>query len=134
MKRIDLLLIHWPLPRLDLYVETWRAMIEMRAEGLVRSIGVSNFTPAHITRLQDATGVTPAVNQVEMHPRFVQEELRTFHAEHGIRTESCRDTDGGVLCRAAPVAAGVHGAVPANGDPGGRSAVGPAPETDESPP
>ncbi|MEB2529305.1 aldo/keto reductase [Kocuria rosea] len=88
LERIDLLLIHWPLPRLGLYVETWRAMISMREEGLVRSIGVSNFTPAHIRRLQEETGVNPAVNQIEMHPYFPQREQRAFHEEHGIITES----------------------------------------------
>lgn len=88
LERIDLLLIHWPLPRLDRYVETWRAMIEMREEGLVRSIGVSNFTPAHITRLQEETGVSPAVNQIEMHPYFPQTQQRAFHDEHGIITQS----------------------------------------------
>lgn len=88
LSRIDLLLIHWPLPRLDRYVDTWRAMVEMRDEGLARSIGVSNFTPAHIRRLQEETGVTPAVNQIEMHPYFHQRRQRDFHAEHGIVTES----------------------------------------------
>lgn len=86
--RIDLLLIHWPLPRLDRYTDTWRAMIEMREQGRVGSIGVSNFTPDHIKRLQDQTGVTPSVNQIEMHPYFVQAEQRAFDAEQGIVTES----------------------------------------------
>lgn len=86
--RIDLLLIHWPLPRLDRYVDTWRSMIEMREQGQVRSIGVSNFTPEHIRRLQSETGVTPAVNQIEMHPYFPQASARAFHAEQGIVTEA----------------------------------------------
>lgn len=86
--RIDLYLIHWPLPRLDRYVDSWRAMIELREQGLVRSIGVSNFTPAMLTRLVDETGVTPAVNQVEMHPYFPQRALRALHDAAGIRTES----------------------------------------------
>jgi diketogulonate reductase-like aldo/keto reductase len=85
---IDLSMIHWPNPRVDKYVDTWRAMIDMREKRLIRSLGVSNFTPAMLTRLVDETGVTPAVNQVEMHPYFPQAELRAFHAEHGIRTES----------------------------------------------
>lgn len=86
--QIDLLLIHWPLPRLDRYVETWRALVDLQREGKVRSIGVSNFTQLHLRRLQDATGVMPAVNQIEMHPYFGQAELRKFHSENGIVTQS----------------------------------------------
>ncbi|MPZ94659.1 MAG: aldo/keto reductase [Propionibacteriales bacterium] len=85
---VDLYLIHWPLPRVDQYVESWRAMVKLRDDGLVRSIGVSNFTPAHIRRLADETGVLPAVNQIELHPLFPQQELRDFHAANGIATES----------------------------------------------
>jgi 2,5-diketo-D-gluconate reductase A len=85
---LDLSLIHWPNPSVDKYVDTWRAMIELREQRLVRSIGVSNFTEAMLTRLIDETGVTPAINQVELHPYFPQGVLRAFHAEHGIRTES----------------------------------------------
>lgn len=86
--RIDLLLIHWPNPRVDRYVDTFKGMIALRDEGLVRSIGVSNFTEEMLQRLIDETGVVPAVNQVELHPYFPQTALRAFHAEHGIRTES----------------------------------------------
>ena len=85
---VDLYLIHWPAPKLGLYVETWKALEHLYAEGRVRAIGVSNFTVAHLTRLMDATDVVPDVNQVELHPGFPQEELRAFHAEHGILTES----------------------------------------------
>ena len=88
LDRIDLQLIHWPNPSVGRYLDTWRGMIETRERGLVRSIGVSNFTEAMLTELIDATGVTPAVNQVELHPYFPQAALRAFHAEHGIRTES----------------------------------------------
>ncbi|WP_127473124.1 aldo/keto reductase [Microbacterium sulfonylureivorans] len=88
LDRIDLQLIHWPNPSVGKYVETWRGMVEARERGLVRSIGVSNFTEAMLAELVDATGVTPAVNQVELHPYFPQSALRAFHAEHGIRTES----------------------------------------------
>lgn len=88
LDRIDVHLIHWPNPGVDRYVETWQGMIEAREQGLVRSIGVSNFTEVMLTRLIDETGVTPAVNQVELHPFFPQAALRAFHAEHGIRTES----------------------------------------------
>ena len=85
---VDLYLIHWPLPRVGLYVDTWRALIRLREDGLVRSIGVSNFTAEHLTRLEEETGVLPAVNQIEMHPRLPQEELRAVHAAKGILTES----------------------------------------------
>jgi 2,5-diketo-D-gluconate reductase A len=88
LERVDLYLIHWPLPRVDKYVDSWRAMIKLRADGLVRSIGVSNFTEEHLTRLVDETGVAPAVNQIEMHPMLPQEELRAFHDELEIVTES----------------------------------------------
>jgi 2,5-diketo-D-gluconate reductase A len=85
---LDLFLIHWPLPMFDQYVETWRAFEKLLAEGRVRSIGVSNFEIAHLERLLAETDVTPAVNQIELHPQFPQEELRAFHDEHGILTES----------------------------------------------
>jgi len=85
---LDLFLIHWPLPMFDQYVETWRAFERLLADGRVLSIGVSNFEVEHLERLLAETDVTPAVNQVELHPEFPQEELREFHAEHGILTES----------------------------------------------
>ncbi len=85
---VDLFLIHWPLPRVGKYVDTWRAMIRLREEGLVRSIGVSNFTQEHLTRIIQESGVVPAVNQIELHPHFPQEAMRAFHAEHGIQTQS----------------------------------------------
>ncbi|KQX05504.1 MULTISPECIES: aldo/keto reductase [unclassified Leifsonia] len=85
---IDLYLIHWPLPMVDKYLDTWKAMIALRDEGKVRSIGVSNFTEEHLDRIIGETGVTPAVNQIELHPYFPQASLRAFHERHGIRTES----------------------------------------------
>jgi len=88
LDRIDLYLIHWPNPSVGKYVETYRAMLALRDEGQVGSVGVSNFTEAMLTQLIDETGVAPAVNQVELHPYFPQARLRAFHAEHGIRTES----------------------------------------------
>lgn len=88
LEYVDLYLIHWPVPSLDRYVDTWRAMLALQQDGLVRSVGVSNFTAAHLTRLGDETGVLPVVNQVEMHPRLAQDDLRAFHAEHGIATEA----------------------------------------------
>jgi 2,5-diketo-D-gluconate reductase A len=83
---VDLYLIHWPAPRRDRYVETWRVLEELLAEGRVRAIGVSNFKRAHLDRLLGETSVVPAVNQVELHPRYAQRELRGFHAAHGIVT------------------------------------------------
>ncbi|KES03957.1 aldo/keto reductase [Streptomyces toyocaensis] len=88
LEYVDLYLIHWPLPRVDRYVDSWRAMIKLREDGLVRSIGVSNFTAAHIERLEKETGVLPSVNQIELHPFFPQEELRAYHADKGVVTES----------------------------------------------
>jgi len=88
LERIDLLLIHWPNPRVGKYVDTFRAMVELREQGLVGSVGVSNFTEDMILELFDETGVVPSVNQVELHPYFPQGPLRAFHAANGIRTES----------------------------------------------
>jgi 2,5-diketo-D-gluconate reductase A len=85
---IDLYLIHWPIPSRDLYLETWETLCSLREEGNVRSIGVSNFQIEHLERIIDATGVVPAVNQIELHPRLQQAELRRFHSEHGILTEA----------------------------------------------
>lgn len=84
----DLYLIHWPNPSRGLYVEAWQALIEARRRGLVRSIGVSNFLPAHLERIIAETGVTPAVNQVELHPYFPQADQRAFDRAHGIVTQS----------------------------------------------
>jgi 2,5-diketo-D-gluconate reductase A len=85
---LDLYLIHWPVPAHDRYVETWKAFIELRDEGLIRSIGVSNFQPEHLRRLIAETGETPALNQVELHPYLQQLGLRREHEELGIVTES----------------------------------------------
>lgn len=84
----DLYLIHWPFPGQDLYAETWRTLVELRDAGRVRSVGVSNFTPAHLRRVIDDSGTVPVLNQVELHPYLQQRELRAFHAEHGIVTEA----------------------------------------------
>jgi 2,5-diketo-D-gluconate reductase A len=85
---VDLYLIHWPAPAQDLYVESWRALVELRDAGLARSIGVSNFHAEHLDRIIDATGVVPTVNQVELHPYFQQRELRAVHDRLGIATEA----------------------------------------------
>jgi len=85
---VDLYLIHWPIPSADRYVDTWRALVRLREEGRARSIGVSNFHPAHIQRLIDETGVVPVVDQVELHPRLPQNDVVGWNTEHGIVTEA----------------------------------------------
>ncbi len=85
---VDLYLIHWPVPSREKYVETWEALIELRAGGRARCIGVSNFQVAHLERIIEETGVVPAVNQIELHPSLQQAELREFHRRHGIVTEA----------------------------------------------
>jgi 2,5-diketo-D-gluconate reductase A len=86
---LDLFLIHWPLPGIDVdYIETWKAMEEIYASGRARSIGVSNFQAHHLRRLFSETEVRPAVNQIEVHPYLTQEELRAFDADHEIVTEA----------------------------------------------
>lgn len=85
---IDLHLIHWPNPSVGKYTQAWQALVDLREQGLVRSIGVSNFTEDHLHRIIEATGVTPAVNQIELHPRFPQEHMRAVNAGMGIVTEA----------------------------------------------
>jgi 2,5-diketo-D-gluconate reductase A len=85
---LDLHLIHWPNPDRDKYVDAWRALVDLQAKGLVRSIGVSNFTGAHLERIIGETGVTPAVNQIELHPYFPQVEMRRVNEDLGVLTES----------------------------------------------
>lgn len=88
LDRLDLFLIHWPVPAADRYVDTFRAMQALKRQGRVVSIGVSNFTRAHLERVIGETGEVPAINQVELHPYYAQSELRAFHAAHGIVTEA----------------------------------------------
>src|SRR5690606_27410884 len=85
---VDLYLIHWPLPAKDVYVDTWKAFEKLYADGRIRSIGVSNFHRPHLDRLAAETDVTPAINQIELHPNLPQKELRAYHAEKGIATEA----------------------------------------------
>ncbi len=111
----DLYLIHWPNPRVDLYVEAYRALVDVQRTGLVRSIGVSNFLPEHIERVVDATGVVPAVNQIEIHPYFPQAEQLAVHEKLGIRTESWSPLGRGSAAVREPVLraiAEVHGKSP----------------------
>ncbi|MEQ1944722.1 aldo/keto reductase [Mesorhizobium sp. VNQ89] len=88
VEQLDLFLIHWPVPKQDKYVEAWKTLIELRDAGRVRSIGVSNFNRDHLERIIGETGVTPAVNQIELHPRLQQRAARAFHAGHKIQIES----------------------------------------------
>lgn len=85
---VDLYLIHWPLPRLDAYVDSFRAMVEMRDEGLIRSVGVSNFKQHHLQRLVDEVGVIPAVNQIQLSPAQARREIRAFHDQIGVVTQA----------------------------------------------
>ena len=85
---IDLYLIHWPAPGRNTYVDTWKALIELKRRGTARSIGVCNFHRAHLERIIGETGVVPVVNQIELSPQLAQLELRAFHAQHRIVTES----------------------------------------------
>jgi len=85
---IDLFLIHWPVPSQDRYVEAWKALVELKEAGRIRSVGVSNFNQDHLERIIGETGVTPVVNQIELHPRFQQRDKRAFHKKHNIHIES----------------------------------------------
>jgi 2,5-diketo-D-gluconate reductase A len=85
---LDLFLVHWPLPDVGDYVETWRAMEEIYASGRVQAIGVSNFQKHHLRRLLDETETVPVVNQIEVHPYLVQDDLRAFNRQHGVETEA----------------------------------------------
>ncbi|MFF4230449.1 aldo/keto reductase [Streptomyces sp. NPDC001820] len=85
---VDLYLIHWPLPSKDAYVDTYKALEKICADGRAKAIGVSNFPPEHLERLIGETSVVPAVNQIELHPQLQQGELRAFHDRHGIKTEA----------------------------------------------
>lgn len=115
MDYVDLYLIHWPVPKQDKYRDAWKALEKVYAEGRAKAVGVSNFTVANLTRLLESSSVVPAVNQVELHPRLAQEELRAFHAEHGIATEAWSPLGQGQLIGDPAVAevAAAHGRTPA---------------------
>lgn len=97
LEYLDLYLIHWPVPAADRFVDTFRAFQRLEADGLVRSIGVSNFRVADLERVIGETGQTPSVNQIELHPRLIQRELREYHAEHAIATEAWSPLGQGAL-------------------------------------
>ncbi|MDR6688386.1 2,5-diketo-D-gluconate reductase A [Arthrobacter sp. 1088] len=116
IETLDLYLIHWQQPKQDKFVDTWKALIELKKRGRVKSIGVSNFTVEGLQRIIDETGVVPAINQVELHPFFNQAELRAFNASKGILTQAWSPLgQGGELLENATVAeiAAKHGATPA---------------------
>jgi 2,5-diketo-D-gluconate reductase A len=112
---VDLYLIHWPVPSWGRYVETWKAMEKLYAEGAVRAIGISNFLPPHVRTLMEQAEVTPAVNQVELHPSFQQVATQQAGTAHGIATEAyaplgqAKDLDQAAVTEAAEV----HGVTPA---------------------
>ncbi|MDX8481697.1 aldo/keto reductase [Mesorhizobium sp. VK24D] len=85
---IDLFLIHWPVPSQNKYVEAWKTLVELKQAGRIKSVGVSNFNQDHLERIIGETGVIPAVNQIELHPRFQQRDSREFHKRHDIHIES----------------------------------------------
>lgn len=105
LSQVDLILIHWPCPERGLFLDTWKTLIELRAAGKVASIGVSNFRVADLERIIGETGVVPVLNQIELHPRLQQAELRAFHAKHGIVTQSWTPLGQGRSFEAAPVQA-----------------------------
>jgi 2,5-diketo-D-gluconate reductase A len=116
LDHIDLLLIHWPVPKKDRYVDAWRGLVELLENGKVRAVGVSNFKPAHIDRLLEATGVAPHVNQVQLDPRIGRADQRSYHEAHGIVTESWSPIGaGGDLLADATIGdvARAHGKTPA---------------------
>jgi 2,5-diketo-D-gluconate reductase A len=115
LERIDVHLIHWPNPAQKTYHETWRALVQLRDDGLVRSPGVSNFTREHLEKVIDDTGVTPVLNQIELHPYFPQVEMRGVDAELGVLTESWSPMGKRQAPFAEPVvraAADAHGVTP----------------------
>jgi 2,5-diketo-D-gluconate reductase A len=115
LETLDLYLIHWPAPTKGLYVDSWRALVRLKEEGRIASIGVSNFCADHLDRLIDETGVVPVLNQIELHPRFQQRELRAAHAARGIATQSWSPLGQGALLE-DPVITGLatkHGRTPA---------------------
>lgn len=115
LDHVDLYLIHWPTPARDLYVDTWRALEKLLADGRIRAAGVSNFQPAHLRRLREESSLVPAVNQIELHPGLQQSELRAVHAEYGIATEAWSPLAQGALLDEPALAALAerHGKTPA---------------------
>ncbi|MFI8811739.1 aldo/keto reductase [Streptomyces sp. NPDC055082] len=113
---VDLYLIHWPLPATDRYVDTYKALEKIYADGRAKAIGVSNFLPEHLDRLLGETSVVPVINQIELHPQLQQAESRALHAEHGIATEAWSPLGQGKGLLEVPTVVAVaqkHGRTPA---------------------
>ncbi|MYS23947.1 2,5-diketo-D-gluconate reductase A, partial [Streptomyces sp. DvalAA-14] len=106
---LDLFLIHWPLPKVGDFTDTWKALEEIYRSGRVRAIGVSNFNPHHLNRLFERAEVIPAVNQIEIHPYFAQDDVRAFNADHEIATEAWAPIAKGSILRDPVVAAVAEG-------------------------
>jgi 2,5-diketo-D-gluconate reductase A len=115
LDKLDLYLIHWPVPSRDRYLDTWKAFIRLHEEGRIASIGVSNFQIPHLERLKAETGVVPVLNQIELHPRFQQRKLRDYHAKENIATEAWSPLGSGTVLDDATIAAIArrHGKTPA---------------------
>ncbi|KAA8817914.1 2,5-diketo-D-gluconic acid reductase [Bifidobacterium rousetti] len=115
LDHVDMYLIHWPFPAVDLYRETWRSLLDLRDAGLIRVPGVSNFLPEHLQAIIDDSGATPAVNQIEVHPRFSQPDNLAFCKDHGITVEAYSPLGHGSDMGAEPVleAAKAHDVTPA---------------------
>ena len=116
LETLDLFLVHWPVPDANTYVEAWKSLLELRDAGRVRAVGVCNFHVPHLERLEKETGELPAINQIELHPYLQQAELRAFHAEHGIVTESWSPLASGQKVLDDEVIKGIadaHGVTPA---------------------
>lgn len=84
---LDMFLIHWPVPEQDKYVDAWRALVALKADGRIRSIGVSNFLPGYVDRIIEATGEKPVINQLELHPLYQQRDVRAYHQSQDIAIE-----------------------------------------------
>ena len=112
---LDLCLIHWPSPWRGKYVETWQALVDLKSQGKIRSIGVSNFEAEYLDAIIAATGETPVLNQIELHPQFQQSKMRAVNAERGIATESWSPLGQGKLLEDEAIAAIAekHGRKPA---------------------
>ncbi|HEV2514642.1 MAG TPA: aldo/keto reductase [Devosia sp.] len=105
LEQLDLFLIHWPVPSQGKFVEAWKTLVELKTQGRIRSIGVSNFNQDHLERIIGDTGETPVVNQAELHPRFQQRDKRDFHRQHNIIIESWSPLGSGRMLDDATVAA-----------------------------
>jgi 2,5-diketo-D-gluconate reductase A len=105
LEQLDLFLIHWPIPSQDKYLEAWKVLVELKQQGRIASIGVSNFNQDHLERIIGETGEVPVVNQIELHPRFQQRDKRDFHQQNNIHIESWSPLGSGRMLDDATVGA-----------------------------